>query len=103
LVPDPPPDDFDFSDPKQIKELLSYAANRVVRGELDPKCAYALSSLADSAIRADAAITAAERLERLQPKKSPPTGRLDFRKLDSQEFEIYKALTEKATVPFEQP
>ena len=61
-----PPSDFDLRDPQQISKLLGYTANRVVRGELDPKCAYALGYLADCALRAHNAGAVTERFERLE-------------------------------------
>ena len=58
--------DFDLSNPKGVAELLAYAANRVVRGELDSKSAYALGYLADCALRAHNAGTVTERLDWLE-------------------------------------
>ena len=61
-----PTRDFDLSDPKDITKLLAYAVNRIVRGEIDPKCAYALGYLADCSLRAFNAGTLAERLTHLE-------------------------------------
>lgn len=78
-----PPGDFDLSDPQQISKLLSHVSNRVVRGELDPKCAYALGYLADCALRAHNAVAVTERIERLErlqeaERDLPVDPRLDF-------------------------
>ena len=61
-----PPSDFDLSNPHEIAKLLTYTANRVLRGELDPKTAYALGYLGDCALRARNAGAIAERLDRLE-------------------------------------
>ena len=61
-----PAQDFDLSNPKGVAKLIAYAANRVVRGELDSKSAYALGYLADCALRAHSAGTVTERLDRLE-------------------------------------
>src|SRR5271166_4247641 len=66
IVPDPPPHDFDLSDPTQISEFLSYAANGVVHRRLDPKVAHALAHLAECALRAYDAVALTARLEKME-------------------------------------
>jgi hypothetical protein len=59
---------FDLSKPRDILEMLTYAANGLVNGQLDFKIAHAFGHLADSAIRAYPAGVLADgqaRLERL--------------------------------------
>jgi hypothetical protein len=58
--------DFDLSQPSEIAKLLTYAANRVVRGELDAKAAYALGYLSDCAIRARSAGVLSDRIDHLE-------------------------------------
>ena len=66
IVPDPPPHDFDLSDPAQISEFLSYAANGVVHRRLDPKEAHAIAHLGECALRAYDAVTLTARLEKME-------------------------------------
>lgn len=72
------PPDFDLEDPSDIAKLVSYAVNRLLRGELDAKAAHTVGYLADCALRvhsAGALSNRVERLERLQnaEQSRPPT------------------------------
>jgi hypothetical protein len=65
VIPSHTPD-FHFSDSVRIKELLEYAANQLVQGELDPKSAYVLGYLADCALRAHKLITLEQRIDEVE-------------------------------------
>lgn len=85
VIPSHTPD-FHFSDSIRIKELLEYAANELVQGNLDPKSAYVLGFLADCALRAHKLITLEQRInevERLiQAEKEIPIGGSDYLEVD---------------------
>jgi hypothetical protein len=65
VIPSHTPD-FRFSDSVRIKELLEYAANGLVHGDLDPKSAYVLGYLADCALRAHKLITLEQRIDEVE-------------------------------------
>jgi len=46
-----PASDFELKDPGKIAELLNYVANRLVRGQMEPKVAYAVGYIAQLALR----------------------------------------------------
>jgi len=58
--------DFHFSDSARIIELLEFAANQLVQGELDPKSAYVLGYLADCALRAHKVNALEQRINELE-------------------------------------
>jgi hypothetical protein len=62
VLPRPHPD-FDLSSPDSITQVLEYAANCLVRGELDSRSAYTLGFLADCALRAHKIGSLSERLD----------------------------------------
>lgn len=53
---------FDFGNSIRITEVLEYAANGLVHGELDHKSAYVLGYLADCALRAHKVVTLEQRI-----------------------------------------
>jgi hypothetical protein len=78
----PLPFDIDLDDPHKIPKQLTYIANGIVRGQIDPKVAYAFGYLADCAMRAHKAgeltdrIAEIERLQRVEhvAPVRPPVG-----------------------------
>jgi hypothetical protein len=81
VIPSHTPD-FDFSNSIRIIDLLEYAANRLVHGDLDHKSAYVLGYLADCALRAHKVVTLEQRIvevERLiHAEKEIPIGSPEY-------------------------
>ena len=61
-----PQREFHLDNPHRITQLLEYAANGLVRGELDPKSAYVLGYIGDCALRAHKTGSLSERQDELQ-------------------------------------
>jgi len=79
-----PDTDFSLNEPQAIVEFLGYAANRVVRGQLDSKSAYALGYLADCALRAYNVAVTSEKIDEIaqlqKAERSIPVGRPEYLK-----------------------
>ena len=65
-----PTRDFLLDSPEGISDLIQYAANCILRGELNTKSATALGYLADSALRAYRVGKLSARIERLEMLQS---------------------------------
>jgi hypothetical protein len=85
VIPSHTPD-FHFTDSVRIKELLEYAANGLVQGDLDPKSAYVLGYLADCALRAHKLITLEQRIDEVEKlihsEKEIPIGSSEYLEID---------------------
>jgi hypothetical protein len=57
-----PASDFDVKDPGKIADLLNYVANQLVRGQMEPKVAYAVGYIAQLALRVNGARELAEQV-----------------------------------------
>jgi hypothetical protein len=80
---------FDFGNSIRITEVLEYAANGLVHGELDQKSAYVLGYLADCALRAHKIVTLEQRIAEVETlihaEKEIPIGSLDYLEVDFDE------------------
>jgi hypothetical protein len=78
--------DFHFSDSARIIELLEFAANQLVQGELDPKSACVLGYLADCALRAHKVNALEQRINELEKllrcEKDIPIGDPEYLHMD---------------------
>jgi hypothetical protein len=81
---------FDFSNSIRITEVLEYAANRLVQGELDHKSAYVLGYLADCALRAHKVVALEQRIAEVE-------------RLIHTEKEILLGLPEYLNMEFDRP
>jgi hypothetical protein len=57
---------FDFGNSVRIIEVLEYAANRLVEGEIDHKSAYVLGYIADCALRAHKVVALEQRIAEVE-------------------------------------
>jgi hypothetical protein len=94
-----PPFELDLRDPSKIREMLTYAANRLIRREMDPKEVHALAHLVQCALQAYDVGDLQKKLAQLERLQNTESGIPSIDDEESFLFEEHPSISSEISSP----